>query len=56
MKLSPLGTSATVWPMHQPRMMDDEECGAVGGRGNRSIRGNPALVPLCLAQIPHYLT
>lgn len=25
---SPLVTSAAIWPMYQPRMTDDEECGA----------------------------
>jgi hypothetical protein len=29
--LSPLGTLATNWPMYQPRMMNEGECGAVGG-------------------------
>jgi hypothetical protein len=55
-KLSPLGTSANIWPIVQPRMID-EECGVVGGmrigRGNRSTRGKPAPVPLCP---PHDLT
>jgi hypothetical protein len=41
-RLSPLGTSATVCLLYQPRMIDDDDCGAVGGmrfgRGNRSIR------------------
>jgi hypothetical protein len=48
------------WPIiglsYQPRIID--ECGAVGeiriGRGNRSTRRKPALVPLC-PQIPHDL-
>jgi hypothetical protein len=42
-RLSPLGTSATIWPMYLPRMMDDDECGVVGamiGRGNQSNRKN----------------
>jgi hypothetical protein len=30
-KLSPLGTSATNWPLYKPRMIDDE-CGSVGGK------------------------
>jgi hypothetical protein len=55
-RLSPLGTSAT----YQPRMRDDDECGAVGGmrigRGNRTTRRKPAPVPLCPPQIPHDLT
>jgi hypothetical protein len=45
---------------YQPRMIDDDECGAVGGirigRGNRNTRREPAPVPLCPPQIPHDLT
>jgi hypothetical protein len=45
--------------LYQPRMIDDDECGVVGGmrigRGNRSIRRKPAPVPLCPPQIPHDL-
>jgi hypothetical protein len=56
---SPLGTSATSWPMHQPLTTDDE-CGAIGGmrigRENRSTRRKPTPVPLCPPQIPHDLT
>jgi hypothetical protein len=41
-------------------MIDYDECGAVGGikigRGNRNTQRNPAPVPLCPPQIPHYLT
>jgi hypothetical protein len=41
-------------------MLDDDECGAIGGmrlgRGNRSTRRKPAPVPLCPPQIPHALT
>jgi hypothetical protein len=41
-------------------MIDDDECGAVGGlrigRRNRSTRRKPAPVPLCPPQIPHDLT
>jgi hypothetical protein len=57
--LSPLGTSATVGLLYQPRMLDDDDYGAVGGmrigRGNRSTRRKPAPVPLCPPQIPHDL-
>jgi hypothetical protein len=52
-------TEATTGLLYQPRMMDDDECGAVGGmigRGNRSTRRKPAPGPLCLPQIPHDLT
>jgi hypothetical protein len=57
-RLSPLGTSATVGLLYQPRMIDDDY-GAVGGmrigRGNRSSRRKPAPVPVCSPQIPHDL-
>jgi hypothetical protein len=50
-RLSPLGTSATVGLLYQPRMIDDDECGVVGGmrigKGNRSTRRKSAPVPLC---------
>jgi hypothetical protein len=59
-RLSSLGTSATVGLLYQPRMIDDDDYGAVGGmridRGNRSTRRKPAPVPLCTPQIPHDLT
>jgi hypothetical protein len=46
--------------LYQPRMIDDDECGAVGGmrlgRRNRSTRRKPAPVPHCPPQIPHDLT
>jgi hypothetical protein len=58
-RLSPLGTSATVGLLYQPRMIDDDY-GAVGwmriGRGNRSTRRKPAPMPLCPPQIPHDLS
>jgi hypothetical protein len=59
-RLSPLGTSATVGLLYQPRMIDYVDYGAVGamrmGRGNRSTRRKPAPVPLWPPQIPHDLT
>jgi hypothetical protein len=59
-RLSPLGTSATVGLLYQPRMIDDDDYGAVGrmrtGRGNRSTGRKPAPVPLYPPQIPHDLT
>jgi hypothetical protein len=58
-RLSPLGTSATVGLLYQPLMIDDDYgavCGMRIGRGNRSTRRKPAPVPLCTAQIPHDLT
>jgi hypothetical protein len=58
-RLSPLGTSATVGLLYQPRMIDDDY-GAVGGMristGSRSTGRKPAPVPLCPPQIPHDLT
>jgi hypothetical protein len=46
--------------LYQPRMIDDDECGAVCGmiigKGNRSTRRKPVPVPLCPPQIPHDLT
>jgi hypothetical protein len=59
-RLSPLGTSATVVLLYQPRMIVDDDYGAVGGMriggGNRSTRREPAPVPLRPPQIPHDLT
>jgi hypothetical protein len=44
------------WPIVQPQMIDDGDCGANGGmkigRGNRSTRRKPAPAPLCPPQIP----
>jgi hypothetical protein len=43
--------------LHQPRMIDQDDCGAIGGmrtdRGNWSTLRKPAPVPLCSPQIPH---
>ena len=59
-RLFPLGTAATTDQLYQPRMIDDGDCGAVGGtkigRGNRSTRRRPAPLPLYLTQIPHEQT
>jgi hypothetical protein len=58
--LSPLGIAATTGLLYQPRMIDDGDCGAIGGmkidRGNRSTLRKPAPAPLCPPQIPHDLT
>jgi hypothetical protein len=55
--LTPLGTADTTRLLHQPQMIDDSDCGAIGGinigRGNRSTLSKPTLAPLCLPQIPH---
>jgi hypothetical protein len=46
--------------LYQPRIIDDDESGAVSGmrigRGNRSTGRKPAPVPLCPPQVPNYLT
>jgi hypothetical protein len=56
-RLSPLGTAATTGLLYQPRMIDDDDCGAIGGmrfgRGNRSTRRKPTPAPLCQPQILH---
>jgi hypothetical protein len=56
-RLSPLGTAATTGLLYQPQMIDDGDCGQIGGmkigRGNRSTRKKPAPAPLCPPQIPH---
>jgi hypothetical protein len=45
-RLSPLGTAATIGVLYQPQMTDDGDCGAIGGmkigRGNLSTRRKPA--------------
>jgi hypothetical protein len=45
MRLSPLGTVATIGLLYQPQMIADGDCGATGGmkigRGNRSTRRKP---------------
>jgi hypothetical protein len=54
-RLSPLGTLATVGLLYQPWMINDDW--AVGGmrigRENRITRKKPAPVPLCPPQIPY---
>jgi hypothetical protein len=51
-------TSVNIWSgvepsplLYEPRMMmDDDECGAIGGmsgKGNRTTRRKPAPLPLC---------
>jgi hypothetical protein len=46
--------------LYLPRMIDDDEYGAVGGmrngKGNQSTQRKPPTVPLCSPQIPHDLT
>jgi hypothetical protein len=52
-----LGTAATSGPLYKPQMIDEDDCGAIGGmkigRGNRSTRRKPAPAPHCPPQIAH---
>jgi hypothetical protein len=52
-----LGTAATSRLLYKPQMIDEGDCGAIGGikigRGNRGTRRKPAPAPLCPPQIPH---
>jgi hypothetical protein len=53
--LSPLGTAATSGLLYKPQMIDECDCGAIGGmkigRGNRRTWRKPAPAPLCQPQI-----
>jgi hypothetical protein len=55
--LSPLGTAATSGLLYKPHMIDEGDCGAIGGmkivRGNWVTQRKPAPAPLCPPQIPH---
>jgi hypothetical protein len=51
-RLSPLGTTATVWPI----VAAPDDRWNANWQGNRSTRRKPATVPLCPQQIPHELT
>jgi hypothetical protein len=56
-RLSPLGTAATTGVFYQPQMIDDGDCGAMGGmkvgRVHWSTWRKPVPVSLCPPQIPH---
>jgi hypothetical protein len=56
-EVSPLGTAAISGLLYKPQMIDEGDCGAIGGmkivRGNRSTRRKPAPAPFCPPQIPH---
>jgi hypothetical protein len=58
-RLSPLGTAATTSLLYQAQMIDDGDCGAIGGikidTGNRSTRRKREPT-FCPPQIPHDLT
>jgi hypothetical protein len=57
---SPLGTAATTGVLFQAQMIDDGDCGAIGGmkavRGHLNAQRKPAPVPLWPPQIPPDLT
>jgi hypothetical protein len=52
-----LGTAVTSGLLYKPQMIDEDDCGAIGGmkigRRNRSTRRKPAPAPLSPPQIPH---
>jgi hypothetical protein len=52
-----LGTATISGLLYKPQMIDDGDCGVIGGmkigRGNQSTRRKPAQAPLCPTQIPH---
>jgi hypothetical protein len=52
-----LGTAANSGLLYKPQMINEDDCGAIGGmkigRGNRSTRRKSAPAPLCPPQIPH---
>jgi hypothetical protein len=53
-QLGPPGIAATNRPIvPAPGDYDDGEIGGMIGRGNRSTRIKPALMPLCPPQTPH---
>jgi hypothetical protein len=56
-RLSPHGTAATTGLLYQPLMIDDGDCGSIGGmkigRGNWSTRRKPAPATLCPPQMPN---
>jgi hypothetical protein len=59
-RLSPLGTAATVCPTVPAPDDDDDKRGAIGGMrigmGKRSTLRKPAPAPFCPLQISHDLT
>jgi hypothetical protein len=52
-----LSTAATSGLLYKLQMINEDDCGAIGGmkigRGNQITRRKPAAAPLCLPQIPH---
>jgi hypothetical protein len=58
-RFCPLGIAANIGLLYQRQMIDDGDCGAIGGmkigRGNEITRRKPAPVPVCAPKIPYYL-
>jgi hypothetical protein len=56
-RLSPLGTAATTGLLYQPQLIDDGDCGAIGGmkigRDNRNTWREPDPAPHCPQHILH---
>jgi hypothetical protein len=52
-----LGSAATSGLLYKPQLIDESDCGTIGGmkidRGNRSTRRKPAPAPIWPPQIPH---
>jgi hypothetical protein len=53
-RLSPLGTVASTGLLYQPQIINDGDCGEIGGM--KIGRRKPAPAPLCPPQIPHEQT
>jgi hypothetical protein len=57
MGLSPLGTAAITGLLYQPQIIDNGDCGAIGGmkigKGSWSTWRKPSPAPFCPPQIPH---
>jgi hypothetical protein len=49
-------STTDIWPVVPALVMNDDECGAIGGMIRRRNRRKPALVPFCPPQIPLDLT
>jgi hypothetical protein len=56
-RLSPLGTAVNTGLLYQSQMIDDGDCGAIGGinigRDHQITWRKPAPAPFCPPQIPH---
>jgi hypothetical protein len=54
-RLTPVGTSASIWPVVPATYERGTVAGMRNGRGNKSTRRIPAPLPFCPPQIPHDL-